>query len=140
MIRKQLWRPDTCQCQIEEQYDTEIENSSEMSQVIFKCEAHQSVSDEELYGVLYKNPDGENRVKNLMLKELLENPVLDLSQVKNGAKVLKDGLDYEWSFEGEGKQRKLKINVKGVDLPKKDKDNLKSFADTKFGNGKVEVI
>ena len=65
-ITHQNWRPDTCECSIEEEYDRDIPNSEiTCSKVIKKCTAHQDIADTDLYGVIYANPDGENKRKNL---------------------------------------------------------------------------
>lgn len=140
------WKPDTCDCVVEEIYEgTAIVGGG---QVIKKCEAHSTVADEDLYGVLYANPDGENKVKNQMYRVLLgmeDVKGLGLEKVtkdKEGNDIteLADGVDYKWSFEGIGYDRKLKVEVKGATLKKADKDSIKAHADTKFGSGKVEII
>jgi hypothetical protein len=140
------WKPDTCDCVIEEIYQgTEIVGGG---QVVKKCAAHSTVEDKDLYGVLYANPDGENKVKNQMYRVLLgmeDVKGLGLEKVtknKEGNDVIElaDGVDYKWTFDGLGYNRKLKVEVKGAALTKAKKDNIKAHADAKFGNGKVEII
>ncbi len=139
------WKPDTCECHIEEVY-----NGNEIvggGQVLSKCAAHASVPDEDLYGVLYSNPDGENKVKNMMHRILLgheEVKDLGLEKVtKNNQGVdevsFKEGVEYKWSFSGEGKHRKLQVEMKGINLSKAQKTLLKESADSRFGVGKVEI-
>ena len=63
------WKPDTCECLVEEIYNgTQIVGGG---QVLKKCPAHAALADNEIYGVLYSNPDGENKRKNQMLRILL---------------------------------------------------------------------
>ena len=141
------WKPDTCGCEIEEIYNgTEIVGGGE---VLKKCVAHTSVPDDQLYGVLYSNPDGENKRKNQMLRILLGHEDikdLGLEEEKtnpdgsSGGLGLKSGIDYSWSFEGTGKNRVLKVEVKGANLLKSQKDSIVALCDTKFGTGKVEVV
>lgn len=144
MISTQNWTPDTCECTIEEKHNPSDQNYKiQFSKVIKKCSVHQSISDEELYGILYDNPDGENKRKNLIHKLLLEDDTLQLSEEKtkpNGEKYkdFKQGISYNWSFNGNGKDRVLVVEVKGVNLKQSDKDKIKTYHN--FGQGKVEVI
>lgn len=140
------WKPDTCECVVQEVYEgTTIKGGG---QVIKKCTAHSSVADQDLYGVLYSNPDGENKVKNQMYRILLgyeeiKDLGLEEKVVKeDGSEVveMKKGINYAWSFEGSDYNRKLKVEIKGVSLPKTKKDSIKALADNRFGNGKVEII
>lgn len=141
-MRTQLWTPDTCNCKIEE-----IEQSPDVwvgGNVIRKCADHADVPDNELYGVLYANPDGENKVKNQVEGYLLGRSGEDfgfheqkLDKEGNDAGIgWKKGLKYEWSFEGKGKNRKFRCNVKGGDLtPHKAK--MKKAFDSRFSSNKV---
>lgn len=140
------WKPDTCKCEIEEIYSgTEITGGG---QVITKCLAHKDVADEDLYGVLYANPDGENKMKNQVFRILLgyeEIKDLDIAEEKfekgkSQGLELKDGIEYDWHFEGEGASRVLKVEVKGTDLTQEKKDQISDLCIEKFGEGKVEII
>ena len=141
------WKPDTCECLVEEIYNgTEIVGGG---QVIKKCVAHQTVPDNELYGVLYSNPDGENKRKNQMLRILLgyeDVKGLGLEEIKfnddgsMGGLGLKRGIEYSWSFAGTGKDRVLKVEVKGANLSVPQKAAIKALCDTKFGMGRVEML
>ena len=137
------WSPDTCGCTVEEIYEgTEIIGGGK---VIKKCNVHSSVPDNELYGVLYSNPDGENKRKNLVHRILLghDNPSfgLEKKEMKDGQESvsLKEGVEYEWSFEGTGKNRVLNVSVKGAVLTEKHKSDFKDLCDAKFGRDKVKV-
>lgn len=141
------WKPDTCNCLVEEIYNgTNIVGGGA---VLKKCEDHAGVPDNELYGVLYLNPDGENKRKNQMFRILLgyeEIKDLGLEEMKKNEKGedaglgLKVGIDYIWSFEGTGANRVLKVEIKGANLSKIQKDAIKALSDTKFGEGKIEII
>lgn len=140
-----IWKPDTCKCIVEELY-----NGNEIiggGQIINKCEAHTTVPDTDLYGVLYANPDGENKVKNtvrniLLGQDKIKNLGLEKTVSNKGSSEIafNDGVDYEWNFIGTGKDRKLNVEIKGASLTVNQKESIKSLCNSKFGLGKVEII
>ena len=136
------WKPDTCECHVEEVYSgTEITG---MGAILKKCPAHSSVPDVDLWGVLYANPDGENRRKNSLYRDFLgiDSPSLNLGLSEmnaNGVLVLKAGLEYVWSYTGTGKNRILNVSITGATLTTAKKNALQTVCDTKFGPGKVLV-
>lgn len=140
------WSPDTCGCCIEEIY----ENNQIVGggQVIRKCEAHADVPDDELYGVLYANPDGENKMKNHVHRILLghDHPkgfgLHKKSKAKDGTDIIefKDGVEYAWEFRGKGKNRKLHFQVKGADLTPEQKAEIQSSCHSRFGPGKITIV
>ena len=146
------WKPDTCECMVEEIYDGS--NIVGGGQVLHKCEAHRDVPDDELYGVLYSTdltqpPTGENARKNMVLRILLgheEIKGLGLEETKtnpDGSEAglgLKAGVEYGWSFSGTGKDRVLRVEVKGATLTKAKKDSIRALCGRKFGVGKVEIV
>lgn len=140
-----IWRPDTCGCAIEELYENETIIGG--GQVITKCAAHDVVPDEELYGVLYANPDGENKMKNLMHRALLGYDGLDLgvseqkmSRHGDVVRELKEGIEFDWSFEGKGKNRKLKVGIKGKNLSVVEKAALRAEGERLFGSKRIDVV
>lgn len=134
------WKPDTCDCKVEELYNgTQIIG---MGQVLNKCPAHQSIPDNELYAVIYTNPDSEQKRKNLFHGHLLDNPKLAKLVTKPDGQEVREfnsGISYEWSFSGTGKDRILNVNIKNNNLSANEKKALKDFADANFGNGKIEI-
>ncbi len=128
-ITHQNWRPDTCGCCVEEEYDMDDPQAvMTCSKVIIKCAAHASVPDADLFGVLYANPDGENKVKNLMHKHLVEHPALNLSKDSKDGLVFNEGVEYVWSFSGSGADRVLNVGVKGAALSAEQKQIVKDFS------------
>lgn len=145
-MKKQTWRPDTCGCKVEENYDDNIET---LGKVLVKCETHKDVLDDELYGVIYSNPDGENKRKNLVygillgLDEIKDLGLEEKKLVKDGSERvvgLRQGIEYIWSFEGMGKERKLNVEIGGVDLSSVQKKSIKDLCDKKFGLNKVNIL
>jgi len=134
------WKPDTCGCCVEEIYDGNTLVGG--GQVLTKCPAHASVADAELYGVLYANPDGENKRKNLVHAMLLgvHAPELNLGLAEANAKgspEFKAGAEYVWSFTGEGKGRVLNVGIPGASMTPLKKANFHSSCEAQFGQGKV---
>ena len=104
-IKTQLWHPDTCDrpsCVIEETYDTaDPGGPMTMSAVLRTCPAHAAVADVDLYNVLYKNPDSDQKRKNLSEKYFVETDALNLNKTQpDGTKAWKDGVTYGWAFSG----------------------------------------
>lgn len=144
--RTQVWHPDTCGCVIDEL----CEGSTIVGpgRVLKKCPPHAAIADEDLYGVLYANPDGENRRKNRLLRMLLghDNPELNLglSELRPAAGgrqalALREGVEFSWSFSGEGRDRVLHVSVPGAGLSAAKKSALQGACDIRFGAGKVQV-
>ena len=137
------WKPDTCDCYVEEIYSgSEITG---MGQVLRKCAPHAAVADAALYGVLYSNPDGENRRKNLVWKDLLGRFVGSLSETRTKADSttyleFKSGVDVRWAYSGVGAVRVLTVTITGVNLTVPQKNAAQSFCDTRFGAGKVVLV
>src|SRR5574341_1420026 len=102
------WKPDTCECYVEEIYNgREIIG---MGQVLRKCVAHAAVPDNQLYAVLHTNPDGENKRKNGVWKELLtrfEGPLSEVKVNEDGSTYLdfKTTVSVTWAYSGLGAAR-----------------------------------
>ena len=142
-MRTQLWTPDTCQCKVEETCD---ENGDAISAtVVRKCPAHIDVPDAELYGVLYSNDDGENKVKNQIEGYLLgragpEFGFHEAKRNKDGSDAgigWKDGLKYQWHFSGTGKDRKINVSVKGGIMNDAQKKKMKEDCAKRFKSDRI---
>ncbi len=135
------WKPDTCGCEIEEIYDGNTITGG--GQVLTKCPAHASVADEDLYGVLYANPDGENKRKNKIERLLLGYDGIDfnLNDVgEEGEYKFKNGITLNWQFIGSGENRVLQIDVDGYTLSQAQKNQATAFCEQQFGVDKVVFI
>lgn len=113
--RLQTWSPDTCGCVLVERYDPDDASFIwECAEVKTKCTDHQSVPDNELYGVLHQNPDGENKRKNQARGALLEAD--GMSEVRidaqgNAYTGFIGSAEMFWRWEGTGKTRKLIVRM-----------------------------
>lgn len=139
------WKPDTCDCLVEEIYEgTNIVGGG---QVLRKCSVHQAVPDVNLYGILYSNPDGENKRKNLLRRALLgfEGFSLNLEETKtnpDGSTYLefKNGITVTFTWTGEGDSRVLQLQITGVNLTTNQRNLVRNFCDTRFGVGRVVLL
>lgn len=147
-MNEQIWGPDTCGCKVVEIYEREPYRVVS-TRVERKCQDHSDVPDDDLYGVLFANHDGENKRKNQVEAILLgqrELKNLNLHEQKfdkNGSPAgigWKKGLKYKWSFSGVGKDRVLHVEVDGASIPENDKKALKDNFDNKFGTNKVVIF
>ena len=105
------WETDTCHCVILEQ----TEKDGTVSGVpIKKCGDHKEVPDSDLYGVLFSNPDGENRMVNAVWKVLFgENWYIDKSSVVRVRVEPWDEINCNYYFNGSGKNRILHFVISG---------------------------
>lgn len=136
------WRPDTCGCVIEYEWDDAVnENARTHKQVAaVPCPAHISTAsfvDGDAPNVLAKVTT-ENQTKNKAHSLVLEHfpKVVEETTDADGKKTkqLKAGVEFGWEFDD---NRELKVHVKG--LTKADHDQLKVLADQTLGIDKVKL-
>jgi hypothetical protein len=97
MKQTTTWRPDTCDCEIEYEWDdtlSEVQRTHAIKQFNHKCSFHQKADDTIQYGDVVE----ENTRKNKTISEIVN--VLGADSVKPG--------DLEWSFDG---SRNLTVNT-----------------------------
>lgn len=144
-LTRQNWKPDTCACVVEEEYDRDNPDAAfTCSAVISKCPAHSAVSDANLYGVLYANSDGENKRKNKVHGFMLNNlsTLTEIKTSENGSSYIefKNGINVSWNWTGTGASRVLQVTVTGATLSNNQKAALTTFAESTFGAGKVVIV
>ena len=143
-----IWTPDTCPspgCVVEELYSGSTITGPGV--IVRKCSAHSSVPDDQLYGVLYSNVDGENKRKNQVVRALLgyEGFSVNLEATftnPDGSSYIdfKNGVTVTWSYSGSGTSRILTIFLVGVNLTNAQKTTINNFCTTRFGAGKVVLV
>ena len=127
----QRWRPDTCGCVILEEHGTSAYISHE-----FVCPEHQGLTPAELA----IHPLDNNRRKNHTEGEFMSRLPSTLTTTDaEGNIVYKNGIKFNWSFSGVGKDRVLTVNYTGVTLTNPQKNTLQGVLDTRFGVGKVVI-
>ena len=136
MIHKNIWKPDTCDCEIEYEWDDSVlteQRVHTVSKIIKCCDAHKNLTDKVQN---YNTVVNENTRKNILYGKILEIPSLVQERTKeNGEKIkeLKEGLEYRWSFD---KDRNLEVELVGFGT--EEKNIVKDLAQTNFGN-KVKI-
>lgn len=125
------WSPDTCDCVIEYEWDTDAPPESlvlNFRNLVKSCPYHSSLSGEEIF----QEVTSENTRKNMVFAEA-QKILPSLTDEKGDPKTE----DYNWSFD---EKRKLKVGFLNISVKPAEKAQLKAACDTKFGAGKVEVI
>lgn len=135
MIKKTKWRPDTCECEIVFEWDTE--NPEEQKAVDSKvCEAHRGINKD--HRLAFDTVLFENRLKNKTLRkiadespDIVEN--LEKDPKKPAMNKFKEGLEPKWHFD---ENRKLVIDASAA-IPDKEKRKQIKFL---FNPLEVEVL
>jgi hypothetical protein len=142
MIKTTVWKPDTCDCEVRFQWDTEDPNLQTEPTLTYvggqRCPLHSSIQDH--LGRIRDENGRKNQVENQILQTFAS--VLG-EEVDDGSGQLylkwKGGITLNWHFEGEGDSRVLHVSVSGYSLNTQQKATAQSWADNHFGTGKVVV-
>ena len=135
------WGFDTCPCVIEYSWDDTVPQSSRthtLSNYIIKCPAHINLSDINAYNACLN----ENTViKNPALQHILTNsPTTALYDIKDGNRLLKETIRFNFSWSGTAPNRVLTISFTGITLTTNQKNTIQTALNTKFGSGKVTIV
>jgi len=135
-IQTEMWGLDTCGCRLFALYDSVI-GYGDTIQTYFAntCPEHGGLGFDERHDVVH----AENKRKNNILRALCGHEGLTLG-TDDGAGQLKSGIEYVWSFSGDGATRVLTVQLTGITLSAQKKTALQNFCDTKFGVGKVVIL
>lgn len=121
MLKKNIWKPDTCECVLEYEWDDELSEDQrvhKISNVVKYCKAHDGLSHDECYNKVLS----ENKLKNKVLASVLTSDSLIAVSVKDedgnstSDLKLKAGITYSFSFDSE---RKLAVDFHGATLEQK---------------------
>jgi hypothetical protein len=114
------WSPDTCGCILKYEWDDTVpaeQRSHTVVEVVKKCKAHEK---ETKITDCYTKVKAENQLKNITLKQILDDLPADLKKtVVNSDGVSVDDYKKEptWSFD---EDRKLHVKIEGL----KEEDKL----------------
>lgn len=127
-ITRNLWSPDTCACQIEYEFDADVDGLTRTHtyvRTVRTCAAHSGLASlsTHLDTVLDRN-----RRKNLTYAQLLT--VL--------ATVTPEQFAGLWSYDAA--QNLLTVNGTAAGLTAAQRNNLQTKCNTQFGSGRVTVI
>lgn len=136
-IKITRWTNDTCGCVIDYTWDDALPPESittNLSNVIEKCPNHSSLPNniDVWNSILDENPR-----KNISYQSLLDNGPSTIYDIVNGNRVLKVGLNYNFSFSGTVPNRILNISITGTTLTNAQKNTIQGALNTRFGTGKV---
>lgn len=133
MIKTTRWSPDTCECVIEFDWDSETNGDNRVhtiSNVINTCDAHKKHAGDMAshFGDILL----ENQTKNKSYAKIIETmPEVCRERIQEDGTVvreLKPDKGFVWSFD---KDRKLVVNLLGFTDEEKTKanENLQSVSD-----------
>lgn len=116
------WRPDTCNCVLEYEWDNEdnpVNIQYTNKKIIEVCEYHSGVED-------FDYILNENKEKNKTFEYILNNfpNLVDEKEDEHGniSRNLKKGLEFEYSYNGKGNLRKLEINLDKLGMTSSEKN------------------
>ena len=135
VLKTTRWKPDTCRCEIEYEWDTEESPNTRahnLKRLLKKCPDHAGVVESKVLATITV----ENSMKNHILKEILDNNESLREQAYNGSGQpsgfnLKTDLNYEWNFEGKDEERTLKVSIMGRALTAQEKIGVQQAIATK---------
>ena len=135
MIKITTWRPDTCGCELEYEWDDTTTGDNRVhtfKRATRQCPAHAGLTPKNCYN----NTLDENKRKNILFGEILEKmpSVVQEKLQADGTKTkeLKPGLEYKWSFDA---NRNLEVDLVGFSVA--EKNEVKGLANL-FSN-KVKI-
>ncbi len=138
MINVTRWRPDTCKCDIEYSWDTEVPQDERVhtwSKTNKLCPAHINLTGKAHYDKVLEENQRKNKVHGLVLDNV--SALVDEKTQDDGSTVkeLKPRVKFGWSFDYD---RNLIVDFTGMTAPQKMV--LQDLVDTMFGSEKVRVV
>jgi hypothetical protein len=139
-IRITTWKPDTCDCIIEQGIDDSLPEGSQVLfgvNSIFKCVAHQNLATPTAH---FNAVNDENPRKNHSLDEILQNAPstnwYDIDPV-SGSRSFKNGVTVNLNWSGTAPNRVLTLTFTGITLTGAQRNTLQTRLNNRFGTGKV---
>lgn len=120
MMHKNTWRPDTCGCEIEYEWDDAVpaEQRVHTPVKVTGCEHHQAGDHVAKYTKVLKENQSKNKVLGAILDGVTTAVDVLLDENDKPIKKLKRGKKYLWSFDA---QRNLVVQLDGF-TPKEKAD------------------
>lgn len=137
MLKTTTWKPDTCGCVIEYEWDDAVSENvrtHKVKNIIKNCGLHGKTLEEEVYNSVLD----ENQRKNKMLGAIIDKiPSATENRIQEDGsfiKQLKAGLQYNWKFNAD---RNLEVNLVGFSAA--NKSAIKVLANSLFGT-KIKIM
>ena len=146
-IKTTEWSPDTCDCQIDYEWDDSLPQEQITYNIKFlgkSCNAHKNLLPNA--PVTYSCILDENQKKNKSLQLALENAPSQLADIftspVDGSQTvtLKHDIIFTFSFTGTAPNRVLTIQFVGASLNSNQKNSIQNKLNQIFGNGNVVII
>ena len=128
MIKRTTWQPDTCECKIEFEWDSEAPASNRTftpTQVFATCSRHAGAPNNT---TLFARIKGDNNMINDGKKYVIQN-LPQLTRTLEDGRVRLDDTKVQFELDGE---RNMRIIV-GDNLTAQEKADLKTALDTELG-------
>lgn len=138
-LRTTRWSPDTCDCIIDQSWDDSLPQDqivTTLSNIVNKCSFHSILATNT--GVWDSVMD-ENPRKNNTLQHILDNGPNTLYDLQGTSRILKQTVNYNFSWSGTAPNRILTVSFTGVTLTNTQKNSIQTFLNTKFGTNKVII-
>lgn len=133
-----VWRRtlDTCECKY--YYNSTTQNPHELISFDKKCNAHQTISnDQTLFNILFE----ENGRKNESWQMILDNAPSTIYEFDvEGTKIFKTGIVVSWSFTGTPPNRVLTLTITGISLTGAQKNSIQTKLDQRFGISNIIIV
>jgi hypothetical protein len=141
-IRTTRWRPDTCDCIIEYNWDDSTPLNARtfnLDRLNRKCTAHENLqTDMDVWNTVME----ENPRKNHAVQTILDNApsqAIDIN-AEDGSITFKRGISVYWSWSGIPPNRLLTIIVYGITLTQNQINSINTKLDERFGISNVMVV
>lgn len=141
MLKINTFRPDTCNCILGINIDDQAsidDITPSLSEIIFKCSIH---SDEDTDNDVFQAIVVENRRKNLVWRNLLDNALSDMIETgEDGIIRFKSNIIITWSWSGVKPMRTLTIRLLGKILTTNQKNIVQNRLDNAFPNQNIVFV
>ena len=151
-----IWRPDTCECEIE--YDNA---TFAVIKVHNKCDAHSGVKDDALYQIAHIDNQTKNNIHNDFIEEFPEfteeipdnddsSPMIRVSSLEEMESIqisaeprprrLKKGVKMFYVFTGKDDKRFLQVKFLGADIASQKKKDWQKKLIEKVKHNRLKVV
>jgi hypothetical protein len=137
MIQVTRWKPDTCGCVIDYEWDDSLPLEEREIQVksVVKCDEHKSNTKQETFDNVLDENQSKNKTYGKIIEEFPELVVEKVTEQGDISKDLKPEISFDWSFD---ENRNLEVDVKGMTPEQKTKLRELVMNDTEIKNTDIK--
>ena len=141
MLKANSFKSDTCECVLSIEFDDQAaidDIQYSISQVVSKCSIH---SDEDTNNDVLQAVVVENRRKNLVWRNLLDNALSDMIETgEDGIIRFKSNIIITWSWSGVKPMRTLTIRLLGKILTTNQRNVVQNRLNNAFPNQNILFV